>query len=163
MGDTAEPQWLSDEQQLTWRSMTAMLTQLPAALDAQLQRDAGISHFEYSVLSALSMEPDRTMRMSILAAFVQGALPRLSQVVARMEKRGWIRRAPDPTDGRATLAVLTDSGWEKVVATAPGHVSEVRRLVFDVLTKSQQRQMREVANRVVGATNPDDPCFSGPN
>jgi len=32
-------------------------------------------------------------------------------------------RNPDPDDGRYTNAVLTDAGYDLVVATAPGHVS----------------------------------------
>jgi DNA-binding MarR family transcriptional regulator len=85
--------------------------------------------------------------------------PRLSQVVGRLERRGWVRRTPDPTDGRSTLAILTDAGWDKVVATAPGHVAEVRRLVFDALTKAQHRQLRDIGRRVVRAIDPDDFCL----
>src|SRR5438105_2576675 len=114
MSDRAEPRWLDDEQLHTWLTLGAMLTRLPAAIDAQLQRDAQISHFEYQVLAGLSMTPDRTLRMSVLAAFAEGSLARLSQVVARLEKRGWVRRTPDPADGRSTLAILTDTGMDKV-------------------------------------------------
>ena len=84
------------------------------------------------------MAPDRTLRMSGLAFLAESSLSRLSQLVGRMEKRDWVRRTPDPRDGRYTLAILTEAGWEKVVATAPGHAAEVRRLVFDSLTKAQQ-------------------------
>jgi DNA-binding MarR family transcriptional regulator len=152
--ETEEPRWLDAEQQQSWMALAAVMTRLPSALDAQLQRDAGISHFEYLVLSGLSMSPERTMRMSDLAAFAEGSLPRLSQVVGRLEKRGWMRRTPDPGDGRYTLAILTPQGWDKVVATAPGHVEEVRRLVFDQLTRAQQRQLREIGRRVVHAIDP---------
>ncbi|MGW7003205.1 MarR family winged helix-turn-helix transcriptional regulator [Streptomyces sp. NPDC054933] len=153
-----EPRWLNDEERESWLALVSMLIRLPAALDAQLQRDAGISHFEYQVLSGLSMSPGRTLRMSELALFADGSLSRLSHVIKRLEKRDWVYRTPDPADGRYTLAVLTDAGWEKVVATAPGHVAEVRRLVFDPLTKAQQRQLREVGHRVNGAIGPDDAC-----
>jgi DNA-binding MarR family transcriptional regulator len=96
--------------------------------------------------------------MSELARFVDGSLSRLSQVVSRLEQRGWVRRTPDPADGRYTLAILTDGGWNKVVATAPGHVEEVRRLVFDPLTKAQHRQLREIGRRVMRTIDPDDEC-----
>ncbi|WP_157879946.1 hypothetical protein [Streptomyces natalensis] len=46
--------------------------------------------------------------MSEPAGFVEGSLPRLSQVAGRLEKRAWVRRSPDPTDGRCTVATLTD-------------------------------------------------------
>src|SRR5262249_34212380 len=124
---TPEPRWLTSEQMGAWLALVSVLIRLPSALDAQLRRDAGISHFEYQVLAGLSESPDRAMRRSVLAMLAEGSLSRLSQVVSRLEKRGWVRRTPDPTDGRYTLAVLTDSGWDKVVATAPGHVEAVRR------------------------------------
>ena len=162
MDDAEEPRWLDHEQQTGWLTLAGMMMRLPAALDAQLQRDAGLSHFEYQVLAGLSEAPERTMRMSVLAAFAEGSLPRLSQVVARLEKRGWIRRTPDPADGRYTLAILTGAGWDKVVATAPGHVAEVRRLVIDPLTQTQQRQLHQISRRVVQAIDPDDPCLRSP-
>ena len=160
MGQAHEPRWLSDEERQTWLALTGVLIRLPSALDSQLQRDAGISHFEYQVLAGLSEAPDRTLRMSVLALLAEGSLSRLSQVVSRLEQRGWVRREPDPTDGRYTLAELTDAGWDKVVATAPGHVGAVRDLVFDPLTKAQHRQLRDIGRRIMRAIDPDDRCLS---
>ena len=151
-----ETRWLDAEEGQIWRALAAAMNRLPAALDAQLRRDAGISHFEYQVLALLSEAPDRTLRMSELASLAEGSLPRLSQVVARMEKRGWMRRTPDPADGRYTLAILTDQGLAKVTAAAPGHVEEVRRLIFDPLTKVQSRQLREIGRRIMRAIDSDD-------
>ena len=151
-----ESHWLDAEERQTWLALAGALVRLPAALDAQLRRDAGISHFEYQVLALLSEAPDRTLRMSELALRAEGSQPRLSQVIARMEQRGWVRRTPDPADGRYTLAILTDQGLAKVTATAPGHVEEVRRLVFDPLTKAQSRQLREIGRRIAHAIDPDD-------
>jgi DNA-binding MarR family transcriptional regulator len=161
METPAEPRWLTDDERATWLSVARVLIRLPFALDAQLQRDAGLSHFEYQVLAVLSEQPERTMRMSELGLLADGSLPRLSQVVGRLEKRGWVRRTPDPADGRYTLAVLTDAGTAKVVETAPGHVEAVRDLVFDPLTKAQTRHLREICHRIAravdrGATCPDD-------
>ncbi|MEV7389129.1 MarR family winged helix-turn-helix transcriptional regulator [Streptomyces sp. NPDC091215] len=157
----AEPRWLDAEEQGTWLALTGVLVRLPATLDAQLQRDAGIGHFEYQVLAGLSMTPDRTLQMSELADFAVGSLSRLSHTVKRLEQQGWVRRMPDPADCRCTLAVLTDAGWEKTVATAPGHVAEVRRLVFDPLTKALQRQLREAGRRIHHTVDPDAPWPGG--
>jgi DNA-binding MarR family transcriptional regulator len=151
-----EPRWLDAEERQAWLALASTLVRLPAALDAQLRRDAGISHFEYQVLALLSEAPCRTLRMSELATQAEGSLPRLSQVVARLEQRGWVHRTPDPADGRYTLATLTDQGWAKVTEAAPGHVQEVRRLVFDPLTKTQSRQLREIGRRITHAIDPDD-------
>jgi DNA-binding MarR family transcriptional regulator len=150
-----QTRWLTGEEQQAWFALAGMVSWLPDALDAQLQRDAGISHFEYSVMAMLSMSPERTMRMSEVGALANGALPRLSRTVDRLERRGWVSRRPDPQDGRSTRAVLTDAGWEKVVATAPGHVAEVRRVVFDPLTRTQVRQLHEIATRIRRVVHPD--------
>ncbi|MET9612219.1 MarR family winged helix-turn-helix transcriptional regulator [Kitasatospora indigofera] len=151
---TEEPSWLDVEEQETWLAMASVLVRFPAALDAQLQRDAGISHFEYQVLAGLSMTEGRTLRMSDLAEFAASSLSRLSHTAKRLEAKGWLTRTPDPSDGRYTLAVLTDAGWDKVAATAPGHVAEVRRLLIDPLTKAQYKQLREIGRRVNGAIGP---------
>jgi DNA-binding MarR family transcriptional regulator len=151
---TAEPRWLDADEQQTWYAFAYALVRLPAALDAQMQRDAGITQFEYMVMSALSMAAERTLRMSVLAQYTASSLSRLSNVVSKLEDRGWVRRTVDPADRRAFLAELTDDGWAKVTASAAGHVDEVRRLIFDPLTKSQQRQLGQIAERILKAIDP---------
>jgi DNA-binding MarR family transcriptional regulator len=147
--------WLTEQEQSTWRSLIAVAMWLPLALDTQLRRDAEISHFEYAVLAHLSMSPDRTMRISDLACLANGTLPRLSKVIDRFEARGWVTRQPCPSDGRYTMATLTDQGWETVTAAAPGHVEQVRRLIFDQLTATQVRQLDAIAAKLAAAVRPD--------
>jgi DNA-binding MarR family transcriptional regulator len=154
-----EPRWLDTEERAAWLSLVSVLIKLPAALDAQLQRDSGLSHFEYNVLAGLSEAPEGALRMSVLAAHADGSLPRLSQVIARLERRGLVRRTPDPDDGRYTLAVLTDAGRDAVVAAAPGHVETVRKLIFDPLTKAKTRQLRDTCLRILSAIDPGGHCF----
>ena len=151
-----EPRWLNTDENEAWLALARTLMRLPAALDTQLQRDQGITHFEYQVLAGLSMSPEHNLRMSELALFADGSLSRLSHVVKRLERRGWVYRTPDPDDGRYTRAFLTDDGRQKVVEAAPGHVAEVRRLVFDPLTKAQQKQLRDIGRRITQAIGAED-------
>ena len=103
-GTDAGPDWLTEAELAAWVRLVSVFIKLPAALDAQLQRDAGVSHFEYMVLSRLSEASDHTLRMSDLAVLANGSLSRLSHVVTRLERRGWVRRESCPTDGRGALA-----------------------------------------------------------
>jgi DNA-binding MarR family transcriptional regulator len=137
----APARWLDDEEQHAWRQLAAVILKLPSELEAQLQRDASLSHFEYWVLALLSEAPDRTLRMSALASQANASLSRLSHVVSRLEKRGWVTRRPCPDDARATLAELTEDGLQQVVEAAPGHVAAVRRLVFDGLGADEVREL----------------------
>lgn len=151
----AEPHWLTQEERETWLPLVALLLKLPAALDSQLQRDAGLSHFHYLVLAMLSESPDHTRRMSELALVANGSLSRLSHAVSRLEQQGWVRRAGNVEDGRFTNATLTDAGWAKVVATAPGHVAAARDLVVDALTPEQLRQLRTISELILERLEPD--------
>jgi DNA-binding MarR family transcriptional regulator len=144
-------EWLSDEQQAAWRPFVALLLRLPATLDAQLQKDAGITQFDYLVLSGLSEAPDRTLRMSELAATANSSLSRLSHVVSRLEAKGWVRREPCPGDGRFINAILTDEGWQKVLATAPGHVAAVRERLVSTLTEEEFAQLGAISAKVLAA------------
>lgn len=167
MADPAAPdggtvRWLDDAERDAWLAFVSVVIRLPAELDRQLRRDAGISHFEYQVLTVLSESPRHTLRMSKLATLADGSLPRLSQVVAKLERQGWVVRSPDPDDGRFTLATLTDPGMAKVVATAPGHVATVRRLVFDPLSPAQVGRLREICEQVGAAIDPAHPVPRSP-
>lgn len=147
----SEPRWLTPAEQRAWRSLARILFRLPAALDAQLQRESRLSHFEYMVLACLSEAPGRTLRMSDLAAMAHGSLSRLSHVVKRLEKRDWVHRSPCVEDGRYINATLTDSGYTKLVDSAPGHVAAVRTLVVDTLSAGQIEELAEIGGRIAEA------------
>ena len=144
-----EPRWLTDEQQQAWRRFVTVLFKVPAALEAQLQRDAGLTHMGYLVLSTLSERDDRRLAMSKLAQRATASLSRLSHVVTRLEDQGWVRRERDPGDGRVQIAVLTDDGYAKVVQAAAGHAEAVQQLVFDRLTPTQVRQLVKVCDSLL--------------
>lgn len=146
------PRWLNADDELdAWMAFNAILLVLPGALDAQLQRDAKLSLFSYLVLAGLSDAPDRTLRMSTLAALANGSLSRLSHAVARLEREGWVVRGPYPDDGRFTIATLTDDGVAKLEASAPGHAETVRRLVLDVIGTEELELLGATSKKILQA------------
>lgn len=147
--DETGPRWLDGDEQRAWRGLVAMIQLLPAALDRQLRREAGITHMDYMILAMLSEAADRQLRMSRLAAITSASASRLSHAVSRLEERGWVERCPAPTDRRGQVAQLTDDGWGFVVDTAPGHVAEVRRLVFDHLDPEQVGHLEAITAGVL--------------
>ena len=152
-----EPRWLDGIERDAWLSLIGVIIRLPAAMDAQLQRDAGLSHFEYTVMVNLSNADEHVLRMSQLAALCHSSLSRLSHVVARLERRGWLRRDPCPDDGRATLATLTDDGFAKLASAAPGHVDAVRAYVIDALDPEQLGQLSAIGDTILGRLDGDTP------
>ncbi|MFZ0180143.1 MAG: MarR family transcriptional regulator [Candidatus Dormiibacterota bacterium] len=141
--------WLTASELESWLSVVRLLTWLPWSIDQQLRRDSKLGMVEYQVLAMLSDSPDRTMRMSALAEVTNASLSRLSHVVERLERRGFVRREPDRTDGRFTKAILTDEGFATLAAAAPGHVRHLRSLVIDVLSPEQLRRMGRDAARIM--------------
>jgi DNA-binding MarR family transcriptional regulator len=154
VADEKEPRWLDKGEQAAWLALAGMMIKLPGALDAQLQRDSGLSLFEYFVLSNLSMSEGRTTRMSELAYLVNGSQSRLSNVVKRLEERGLVRREPSPENGRHINAILTDEGFEAVRQAAPGHVAAVRHYIFDALAPGQVAQLHQIGDRIVERADP---------
>ena len=147
--------WLDEDEQAAWVRLAAVLELLPGVLEAQLRRDADLSHFEYWVLAMLSEAPERTLRMTALASRTSATLSRLSHVVARLESRGLLERFPCPEDRRATNARLTPAGWDVVVASAPGHLETVRTHVIDALTPRQISQLSAIAGAILDRVDPD--------
>ena len=143
------PRWLTPEQLEAWKALTLLLARLPTALEAQLQRDSQLSYVEYYVLAGLSDQPGRTMHMSRLAVLANAELSRLSHLLRRLEKRGFVRREPDPADRRYTNAILTDAGQAHLDTAAPGHVARVRDLVVDVLDDAALAALRDASRQVV--------------
>ena len=147
----AEPRWLDADEQRAWLSLIATMTLLDAALDRQLQRDSGLAHGQYAILSRLSDTPEHTMHMSDLALRTSSSQSRLSHAVARLEEQGWVRRSRCPHNKRAVHATLTESGFELVRAAAPGHAGEVRRLLFDHLSDQQVAVLNEITGIAIAA------------
>jgi DNA-binding MarR family transcriptional regulator len=141
--------WLTEDERRAWLHLAGVMLKLAPSLDSQLQRDSDLTHFDYLALAMLSEAEDRTLPMSRLAELTNASLSRLSHVVSKLERRGWVRRAPSPDSRRVTLATLTDDGWDVVVKAAPGHVETVRSLVFDGLDANDVAALERIAGHIV--------------
>ncbi|WP_424398497.1 MarR family winged helix-turn-helix transcriptional regulator [Mycobacterium sp.] len=146
----SEP-WLDDDQQQAWRHVVGLFMTLPGAIDSDLQRNAGMTLYEYLVLASLSEAPDGTLQMSDLAHRANSTLSRLSHVISRLEKRGWVVKRPCENDRRASTVVLTAAGKKKIHGAAPGHAELVQQLVVEPLSAAQLRHLGEAAAAVVQA------------
>jgi DNA-binding MarR family transcriptional regulator len=148
-GEQPQVRWLTAAEVDSWVSVVRLMTWLAWSIDQQLRRDSNLGMVEYQVLAMLSESPRQTMRMSSLAEVTNASLSRLSHLVKRLERRGLVRREPDPADGRFTNAILTDKGFHALAGAAPAHVAHVRSLVIDVLSPEQLRRLGLTADRIM--------------
>ena len=158
----AGPRWLTEAEQCAWRRFLLAHGRLATALGRQLQGQADLSLADFEVLVALSESQDGRLRPSALGRAVEWEKSRLSHHVARMERRGLVRREECPTDGRGAFVVLTDAGRAAIEAAAPGHADLVRRLVFDGLDDHQVAELSDICGRILERVErleaDSDPC-----
>lgn len=160
---TTETRWLSPAEREAWLSFVLGSHAFFAALDSQLQRDAGMPMAYYEILVQLSEAPGRALRMSQLAEATSTSKSRMSHAVARLEERGWVRRRNCPTDRRGQFAELTDEGYSVLAAAAPSHVAHVRRTLFDALTPEQVAQLHTIMEAVRRSVGSVRPCEDSPS
>jgi DNA-binding MarR family transcriptional regulator len=149
---TPESKWLDAQQQDVWREYLRATRLLEGALDHDLQAH-GLQLSEYEILSMLSEQPDRRLRMSVIAELVVQSRSRLTHTAGRLENRGWVRREACAGDKRGVELVLTDTGYAEIVRMAPTHVASVRANVLDHLSREDLlclgRAMRQISNGIL--------------
>jgi DNA-binding MarR family transcriptional regulator len=151
---TPQPRWLDAEEQHAWREYLRATRLLEAALDHDLQNQ-GLQLSEYEIISMLSEQPDRRLRMSQIAELVVQSRSRLTHTAGRLEKRGWVHREPCAGDRRGVELVLTDTGYAEIGRMAPTHVDSVRANLVDHLTREDflalGRAMEAVSDGIEGS------------
>jgi DNA-binding MarR family transcriptional regulator len=141
-------QWLDAEQQSYWRAYIAATELLSDRLSRELQAEHGLTLADYEILVRLSEAEDRQLRMSQLADVTLSSRSRLSHQIDRMEKAGLVRREACESDRRGANAVLTEHGWQTLVAAAPSHVAGVREHLVDVLTDKEFAALGKALGKV---------------
>ena len=149
-----EFRWLSPLEQQAWQGFLRSHRSVFAALESQLQNEAGMPLAYYSILVRLSEAPERTLRMGELAGKLYASPSSISHASTRLEKLGWMRRENDPNDRRAQFAVLTDEGADALAAAAPGHIKAVRNHLLNRLTEEQLRQLTAISHAVLSEDPP---------
>jgi DNA-binding MarR family transcriptional regulator len=151
--NTLQPQWLDAQEQHAWRQYLRATRLLEAALDHDLQTQ-GLQLSEYEIISMLSEQPDRRLRMSQMAELVVQSRSRLTHTAGRLEKRGWVHREACLGDRRGVELVLTDAGHAEINRMAAAHVGSVRRNLVDHLTREDflalGRAMEDISDGIKG-------------
>jgi DNA-binding MarR family transcriptional regulator len=157
--NTPRPKWLDAQEQDVWREYLRGSRLLEAALDHDLQAH-GLQLSEYEILSMLSEQPDRRLRMSVIAELVVQSRSRLTHTAGRLENRGWVRREPCTGDRRGVELVLTDTGFAEITRMAPTHVGSVRGNLLDHLSREDLlglgRAMTAISNGILSTGVCDD-------
>ena len=152
--DVEPTRWLSEAEQSVWRSYIRAMGMIGRALDRDMRSAHDLTGDDYGILAILSEASGRQLRLGELARELGVPKTHLTYRISRLEKAGLVERAECPSDGRGVFAHLTESGWDKLVASAPDHVATVRRHLFDLLDDEQVSQLGVVMSRLVDGHGP---------
>lgn len=145
---------LTDEDWRLWRAFSSMNRALTREIDRQLQRDAGISSADYSVLVTLFEAPDHRLRTGELADFLAWEKSRVSHQISRMAVRGLVERHECVEDGRGIWIMLTAAGRRAALGATREHAAKLREVFFDVLDEEEKEAFRAGAARVLDRLSP---------
>ena len=134
-----------------WRRFLIAHTRVVRAIESDL-RDAGeVSLGWYDVLLELNTAEEGHLRMQELADRVVLSRSRVSRIVDELARFGYVRRDPDPHDGRASLARLTTSGRDALRAAAPVYLEGIKRHFLRHLTEPETEAIVAGFGRVIDA------------
>jgi DNA-binding MarR family transcriptional regulator len=105
------------------------------------QSRLGISRIETGVMSAVSQRPQRITELAAAEGVTQPAITRL---VDRLQERGWVQRAADPSDGRVVIVHLTPAGADALGALR----AEYRALVHEEMAALPDADVETLARAI---------------
>jgi len=149
--------WLTADEQRAWRAYLRAGSRLTARLNRLLQADCGLSLPEYEVLVQLSEAPRGQLRPFQLGLALDWEQSRLSHMLSRMSRRGFVVRQDCAGDRRGANVVLTAAGRAAIESAAPGHVAAVRRLVFDQMDSEQAVAFGQVFEAILAGLENSGP------
>jgi DNA-binding MarR family transcriptional regulator len=150
-------QWLTADEQRAWRAYLRAGSLLTARLNRLLQADCGLSLPEYEVLVQLSEAPRGKLRPFQLGLALDWEQSRLSHMLSRMGRRGFVVRQDCASDRRGAEVTLTAAGRAAIESAAPGHVAAVRRLVFDQMDREQAVAFGQVFEAILAGLENSGP------
>lgn len=84
-----------------------------------------------------------------LARFAKVEQPPMAQMLARMERDGWIKRTPDPADGRSRRITLTKAAQDRM-PEAIQILFQGNREAMAGFTQEEELQLAGLLARLIG-------------
>jgi DNA-binding MarR family transcriptional regulator len=132
----------------TWAALVAAHAVVVDRLGAALLGATGLGITEFELLRRLDGVPQPGTRLGELQPAVRLSQPALSRMAARLEQRGLLRRAGDPTDRRGIVLTITPSGRRILRRATAVHATTLRATLLDPLAPDGHQQLTELLQRV---------------
>jgi len=143
-----------DDSRLT---LAGLFIETCGGLTAQLSvvhTEHGLAGTDFDVMIRLARSPECRLRMSDLAAQTDLSTSGITRIVDRLERRGLIRRDPEPGDRRGCVAALTHQGHQALAADLPPLLDTIQRCLIDPLTPNQLQRVTDALRILRDALRP---------
>ena len=148
---------LRERELAAWRGMLRVHSRTVAKLDAELDREHGLSLSSYEVLLNLADAPAREMRMGELAELLLLSRSGLTRLVDRLCREGLLERVNCEDDRRGSYARLTAAGLARFKSARPSHLRGVREHFLSRLPTAQQEALGTAFDRILQGAGEDVP------
>lgn len=149
LDELPEPDAFSAEELNVWRGLLRIRETTTREIDRRLEQHGEVSLADYGVLITLVTAPGLRLRMSDLGIRQMLTPSGITRVIIGLEKRGLVRREPDPADGRATLAALTRPGLEALRRAQVIHHAAVRDVFLHRLTPRELNRLTQLYEKAL--------------
>ena len=143
----------SPERLRTWRLYFESALALIDVLDAELERDAGITLRWYDALVHLEETPEG-LRMNELAERILYSKSGFTRVVDRLEEAGLVRRVRPDNDRRSILVSLTNKGRETMEQARRHHRHAIEEHFSRHLTDTDVKAMTRALEKLSAHARP---------
>jgi DNA-binding MarR family transcriptional regulator len=133
----------------SWEALLRAQVSLMRGFTAERMWDE-VSLKEYDVLYTLK-KAGCALRMTDLNQAVLLSQPALSRLADRLETRGLVQRATDPTDRRGALVSLTPDGAAVQQRIGTRHARSVQQRMTAALTDEEMSTLRLLCDRLSAA------------
>ena len=122
--------------------------------DEEYLRELGVSNREFEALITLFVWGAKYRKPGALADFLGISASGMTSLVDRLEARGLVERALDPTDGRARLIHPTAEGIRLADSGLRMQLEWINGTIGDALTPAQVPVLLELLHQVLEGINP---------
>jgi DNA-binding MarR family transcriptional regulator len=134
-----------------WAALTSAHARITGQLSTVLDHACGLSINDFEILLRLDQVPAPGLRLGELNPAVRLTQPSLSRAVARLERRGFLRRAGTAADRRGVVIAATPAGRDVLRRAAGVHAQIIREFLLDPLTRDEQDLLARTLARIAGS------------
>ena len=122
--------------------------ELTSLFDAEFRDQCDIDLSTYDTLLHVYESGPEGIRMTDLSETLVVSKSGLTTIIDRLEKRGLLRRVPDPDDRRAIRIAITDEGYALFRSAAKVHMASVEDNFSSHITDDEAHMIIDIVDRI---------------